>query len=44
MGGSAADIRELGPKSALTEGLCVRGSAVAGAAAEVEKWLKKIGK
>lgn len=44
MGRSAADIRELCPKSALTEGLSVRGSAVSGAAAEVEKWLKKIGK
>lgn len=43
MGHSAADIRELCPQSTLTEGLPVRGSAVSGAAAEVEKWLKKIG-
>ncbi len=43
MGRSVADIRKLCPKSTVAEGLPVRGSAVDGAASEVEKWLAKIG-
>lgn len=42
MGRSVDDIRKLCPSSTVVEGLPVRGSAAAGAAPEVEKWLKKI--
>lgn len=44
MGESEADIKKLAPKAQLLPGIAIRGRSVNDAGADVENWLRKIGK